>query len=967
MSYFIDHFNDFVLEPPHKNGLRECQLGAIWALKSHFTSSSTEIASLISMPTGAGKTALMMGACFELKISKILIVVPSTVLRRQISEQFRSLNVLKEIGCIPSELPQVNVYEVVNRFSSRSEWEQISRDNDVIVAHPNSISPYFKNLTPIPKDLIDAVFVDEAHHEPAPTWKALNEYYSEIKRVFFTATPFRRDKRRMEAKLIYHYSLGRALDAMILRPVNFEGVNYGIDNNNSDKLLIQKAKEVYSLEKQINPNSSIIIRTDRIEEANDLADKYTHAGLKIGVVHSRLSDNSNAKIIQAVRTGELDGFVCVGIASEGLDIPSLKVAVLHATPKTIPYTLQFLGRISRQATGQIGSATLIANIDEVKGEVGKLYKSDKAWGKLLPQIIDQQIIQAPHYRSKLLSETSFQMPEINVFFSALVYETTEDFNYEDDFDTESGSPFNILLVEQQNEESPLIIITTYDKPVEWANRSIFIYDTLDIHIFYYNSESHLLFELTTSELALKSFKKKLIRANIKKLPHGKLYRTLSEFNQNNYIMVGLRNSSMRGLSHPSYKTLLGSNVQAAVRVSEGRVFSAGHALLRFDNENIWGIATSTGRVWAMKRGTIEEFQSWCDKLANLINFGNDISNLPGLSFLARSIAINSIDDCPIAIIPNDLFFRAYSIVIQIFGQEQLYNCIPIIYPIAFNKGTGVLKCELKLESQNFELIMNYQDSTLWTIHSNRAISIRADKNENDVIIDSLENVLNEYPPSLIMRDGSVIEGRNQIFPNRDLESLPDEIWITKDWTNCLITAERYQPRPISGSYPVINQTIDFILENFKGENDLLILDDGSHEIADLVWFQGIMKRINFIHCKASSRATAGCREKDSDVLYAQAIRSINWVCSPLLIERLKERLGRDGNTQLISGEQEILDEIFRSFKINDWDYNIILAQPGFLISQVSNKGRKNNNVYELTIAMYERILGGSANLEIWGS
>jgi len=75
MSYFIDNKNYFELEPENGNGLRECQLGAIWALKSHLTTSSKEIASLISMPTGSGKTALMMAACFELGLGKVLIVI----------------------------------------------------------------------------------------------------------------------------------------------------------------------------------------------------------------------------------------------------------------------------------------------------------------------------------------------------------------------------------------------------------------------------------------------------------------------------------------------------------------------------------------------------------------------------------------------------------------------------------------------------------------------------------------------------------------------------------------------------------------------------------------------------------------------------------------------------------------------------------------------------------------------------
>lgn len=79
------------------------------------------------------------------------------------------------------------------------------------------------------------------------------------------------------------------------------------------------------------------------------------------------------------------------MASEGLDIPLLKIAILHRTPKSIPYTIQFLGRISRQPKEQVGNALLIANVDEVRGgEVYRLYNSDETWAKLVPQLIDEK-------------------------------------------------------------------------------------------------------------------------------------------------------------------------------------------------------------------------------------------------------------------------------------------------------------------------------------------------------------------------------------------------------------------------------------------------------------------------------------------------------------------------------------------------------------------------------------------------
>jgi superfamily II DNA or RNA helicase len=70
MSVFNEYKERFILEPKTGSGLRKCQLGAIWALKSYFISNTPEVAALISLPTGSGKSAIMMAACFELNLKK---------------------------------------------------------------------------------------------------------------------------------------------------------------------------------------------------------------------------------------------------------------------------------------------------------------------------------------------------------------------------------------------------------------------------------------------------------------------------------------------------------------------------------------------------------------------------------------------------------------------------------------------------------------------------------------------------------------------------------------------------------------------------------------------------------------------------------------------------------------------------------------------------------------------------------
>jgi len=965
MPYFIENKHLFNLEPLNEDGLRDCQLGAIWALKSYKTKGTNEVASLISMPTGSGKTAIMMAACFELGLGKILIVVPSKILRRQISNQFRELQILKNQNCLNDNADPVSVFEVTRRKNTRQEWVDILENHDVIVAHPNSISPYYQGLAPIPADLIDSVFMDEAHHEPAPTWQSLNSFYKTQFKVFFTATPFRRDRKRMRAKLIYHYSLEQALEKDILRPIEFRGESVGNHPSDSNEALLETAIEAFREERNTNPTCSILIRTDRIEDAKNLVALYNSNSFNVDVIHSKRTSSVNEALIEKVKNGELDGLVCVGIASEGLDIPNLKVAVLHATPRSIPYTIQFLGRISRTPLDQEGPAKLIANTDAVRGEVRRLYKSDSSWRVLIPQIVDEQMQLARHYRSSQATEEDFQMPELNVYFSALVYATPENFTFQNQISSDSDN-FEIIHYEQENNEAPLVVITAYNKPIDWASREIYVEDLLDVHILYHESDHNLLFELTTSELALDSFKESLINTKLPSISHGRLFKILSKFSQSDYIMVGMKNSTLTGSSHPSYKTLIGSSVQAAIRASEGRVFGAGHAVLRLDEENTWGVATRKGRVWAMKRGTASEFKEWCDQLCTLIDDGPIIANLPGLSFLATTEPAITIEKIPVAIIPDALFFTAYNVTISSPNHDQIRNFTPILNGVSLHDNNSKLIGILKIDDLCFDFTFDLSGEKLWSIEDANNVTVFAERRGETLVDKNIEDVFNEYPPSIALPDGCIIVGRNKITPNTSIEDLPNEIWKERDWNGCDIRSEAYDENP-NDNIPVINHTIELLRPSLVQGEDLIFLDDGAHEIADLIYLDSANSTIHFIHCKYSGNNNAGCRKADCDELFAQAMRSIHWISSPILLDRINYRMANAQNSQIVFGSTEILETLSENYRVSNWKFNIILVQPGFRISQVRNKNRANNNVYELAIPMFERIVGSNGNLEIWGT
>lgn len=198
MAYFGDHHLSPRLLTMPNNGFRPGQLGALHALMAHF--SVYDDPAMISLPTGYGKTAIMMAIPFFLNAKRLLVVEPSDALRRQTTGHFKVLSTLRKIGIADDELSNPSVHCQKGRPIDDAEWARMY-NNDVVVSTPNSTSP---SLAPNPPaDLFDLIIFDEAHHAPADTWNAYLEQFSSARFVFLTATPFRRDRRPIPGRLAY--------------------------------------------------------------------------------------------------------------------------------------------------------------------------------------------------------------------------------------------------------------------------------------------------------------------------------------------------------------------------------------------------------------------------------------------------------------------------------------------------------------------------------------------------------------------------------------------------------------------------------------------------------------------------------------------------------------------------------------------------------------------------------------------
>ncbi len=395
MSYFCKNVDKIKLmqkSVPTDKGLRECQIGAYWAVNAHFTSSDEP--ALVVMPTGSGKTALIELLSFGLKAKRVLVITPGAVLRDQLKDNFHELTDLVGQGILPDDIekPKVDCQNTV--ITSKDQWEQLE-NCDVIVCTPHSISPkYHKAIAPPPEGFFDVVFFDEAHHIRAPSWEELLGMFGSSKKVLLTATPFRLDQLKMLGRMIYNYPIERAVQNKIYQKIEYHKVEVA-NPDDRNRALCDTVKIIMGEEKENGLKPKILVRTDKVKKSDALIKLYAENGLKIRKVDYTQNMNANKAVLTNLKDDKIDGIVCVGMLGEGIDIPALKIAVLHDPPKSFPLTIQFIGRICRP--NEAKKAHVVADPKQIierdtSDELRRLYGYDKkGWHDLIPDMVDEVV------------------------------------------------------------------------------------------------------------------------------------------------------------------------------------------------------------------------------------------------------------------------------------------------------------------------------------------------------------------------------------------------------------------------------------------------------------------------------------------------------------------------------------------------------------------------------------------------
>jgi superfamily II DNA or RNA helicase len=996
-GYFFDWADDVRFPTSVEDDFpsyRTCQCGAYWALKSHLTIDDGTPA-ILSLPTGAGKTALMMLTAFAIKSERVLIIAPSDAIRTQLVQRFSNLEGLFKAHALTDILPEVNVSKIENRMTDEASWEEYE-EADVVVTLPHDISSEYNqtNLDDIqapPEQFFDLVMIDEAHHSSAPAWQTILEGFDDAVQVLFTATPFRRSRESLPGRLAYHYPIDQAVKDGIYHPIRLTTVDVDSEDGRSEDGLIEEAVDQLQSLQESNDKAAMLVRTNRINRANTLAERYQSRGLDVAAVHSENSKRKNTDMISKLGRGSIDGVVVVNKLAEGLDVANLQLAVLHNPPRSLRLTIQLIGRLARSPDTGDSDATIIASRatiadDRTEQAVRRLYHESTAWYTVAPELVSEYIDIQNNPTETVVTRSPRAVSEgdIRPYTTVDVYSISD--TQVDPSVTMSFERFDVTQLHCSDEGQFVGYITVSTESPTWAANTVLEARRYDLHLFYIPDGSGYLFQYASNRRQGNRLREKMIRGedNLSQVNNKQLTNVMQSLKNVRYQVTGLANTSVPSGSTPQYKTYHGDDVQGAVYHSDSRMFSRGHVFASFEDEDertaTRGLSGSNSRIWSNRKRDLSEFKQWCDSMTELLSTG-DANGVQNLEMLDNTEPVEKFEEPPFAAIFNP---RLAGERVEISGDG--FDRWESVEP------SFVVDTSVEGEQSEIEVSVNFTDSEI-VVNCSYDVSTDTWSGQIDEyqlrVPDSRKipagltgsEFLERYPPIFYTEAGAIVIGGEKRESEIDLSSfVPGDCRASDQiiWSNFGDVVGTEEP----SWYTEVEQDVaeqmwsqrepssvhEALAAFLKGRSDdesqVLFYDHKSNEIADIIEFLPTNEEINFYHCKkGSSPGVSLGRFTD---IYQQAIRSLRYTYTPNLLTHINDRESPGTLQHFITGK-DAFEEISSDFRPHDWTYTIYGVNPGLDVDFAPEISRDNRNVGRLLAECVEQIEQCNVEFAIHGA
>lgn len=924
------------------SGLRSPQIGALHAIKAHWTISS-KLATVV-MPTATGKTETMLSILVLQQCKRVMVIVPTDPLRTQIADKFIKLGILRNIGAVSKSVLNPVVGVLRQRPKTQKEVDDFFQKCNVIVTTMNIAGQCLPKIQERMAKHCPYLFIDEAHHAPAKRWSKFINKFRENKILQFTATPFRNDNKLIGGEIIYKYPLKLAQENGYFKPINFKPVRE-FDYLKADQVIAEAAVD----QLHQDPSTHILMaRTDSVKRAEEVYTIYkNYSEFNPVRIHSRLSTRERERTRKKILNKETRIIVCVDMLGEGFDLPELKIVAFHDIRKSLPITLQIVGRFIRSRP-DLGEATSIANIADVdvRDEIKKFYAQGSDWNVLLEQssegIIEQQIELQDFIDGFDDFLDKIPLQNLQPAMSMVAYKTRcKNWNPENFKEGIQGvNSLERIIHAINSTNNTLIIVTAKKVPVKWARiKEIYNWDW-ELYILYWDEVNRLLFIHNSSNTGYFKGLAEAVAEEVELIRGASVFRCFAGINRLRLHNVGLIELLGKLIR---YIMRSGADVEAGLTEAQKRnVFKSNFFGAGYESGEKTTVGCSyKGRIWSHRVANIKDFTKWCTHIGNkILNENIDPDNVLKGTLIPEAIFVRP-KVMPVGIEwPEEIYKRSENSFIFIFGEGIEVPLFLTSIQLENPNIDGELKFSVSSLNHKIEFVVklfrkNNSKDYSYSAIGNKDIKVRY---RNQITL--LKEFFYKFSPVIIFADGSLLEGNSYVkLKHKPVPFSVDKIKVW-NWNGINI---RKESQGINKDRDSIQYKVIQELKN--KDYDIIFNDDGSGEAADVVAIKKSEKEkiiIEFYHCKFSREDTPGSRIDDLYTVCGQAQKSINWRNEPELkklfhhlLRREPMRLGDQELSRFEKGDEQELTTIMEMCQILPKELKIYIVQPGLSKKRIS--------------------------------
>ncbi|ACY82883.1 putative helicase [Edwardsiella piscicida] len=944
--------------------LRPAQIGAIYALLSHWSLSSETCT--VVLPTGTGKTETMLLASLADKATHTLVIVPSIDLKYQIADKFSSWGILRELGVIPNPTPNPTVLMLKEGLAFSEESIGLLHESDVVITTPALIARASPTLQKTISDIFTHVYFDEAHHIQASEWDIIKKLFSKSKIVQFTATPYRNDKKPIEGKIVYNYPLSHALKDNCFSRISLVAVDERHPRKKDLAIANAAMSRLITDRKNGWIRHKMMVRADNKKHAIELFDMYKELfpNERIAIVYTGIKNRRN--LISDIKNGAYDIIVCVDMLKEGFDYPDFKIAAVHGIHKSLAVLLQFIGRFTRTQEG-LGDASFVVNYadEKISIELENLFQEGSGWEEVISEIADAKKNEAETLLSFLQGckpFSGFDSPNIDLN-PKLVYpalstvcfkcKKAEWKNFKNAFNLNKYSLSQPFI---NKEENVFYFTTQKREKVKWARTDKMRDQTWDLIVMHYNISMNLLYiGYSEKKLDINFLVEKITEDKPTQLRGDCVFRSFDNIKRLSIIHAGI----FKPANHlHRYSRLSGADVTTELtKWKEGqRCQKSDFVGIGFrDGFPVSVGASVKGKIWSPARvGDLKEWKSWCLEIGNLITDESiDANKL--LEDSAQKTQLLSYPENIIILATDwseDLYERMHKITIERPQKESILLAECALKNISHNNNHAFFEIIISDEKIPFSIVLGGERG-----HSIEGLD------ETDIYIEglksntlSLKQFFEENPPTMFLLDGCTISGCIHTNYGESFEvQIPSERITTLEWDDVNYTVESlYKGDKIRN-----NSIQEYMMIHLKKNGARIIFnDDNAGESSDIVaiFVEDDLIRFEMIHCKYS-KETSGARLSDLYEVCGQAVVSLRYKWKPEELLKHMERRNGMGilkNKRFYHGSPDDLENIRKALKYSNVEFEFSIAQPGVEKSKLSIDMRNFlGSIYSTIIEMTE--------------